>query len=309
MLLLSGTMLAQQSPKLLKMETDDAYLQFEYDAEGRIIKDKFAYTDGDGGTETRTNAYTYASDKIVQRYVEGDRHDTDTRTSIIENGRIVKETIVMSAEIQEHTQDVQTYIFTYNAVNQLVKIVDSSGHAENEKTYVVTWADGCPSNIKTYREGVLVGEVDFTYDTSVTNPYVIAMTNPFLQGFLDYEAIEPYGQLLGGYYGASVKYAVTGVKYTVHVARQYPWEAEDSFYFDYQKDAKGQVVSATQTDTEATAIRFVWEDSATGIHALATSTAADTYYQVNGMRQPTLRKGLNIVRSGNGTVRKVLHIN
>lgn len=306
MMLLSGSLFAQQSPKLLKAYNGSYEVSFEYDNAGRIVKDVTTYTDGDDEVETRVNTYTYAPDKIVQRYAEGNLSETDSRTAIIENGKIVKETIVMSAEVDEHAQDVHTYTFTYNAANQLVKIVDSSGHAQREETHVVTWTDGCPSNVKTYREGEVVGEMDFTYDTSVTNSYLVSILHP-LQHFLSYEAIMPFGQLFGGYYGVPVKYAMNGVKYNVYVENYYGWDERDNFTITYNKDTKGQVVSGTQTDEETTTMRFEWEQGTTGIAAPALdSPAADSYYDVNGVQQPRIGKGLNIIRSANGAVRKVV---
>lgn len=304
--LLSSSVYAQNSPKLLKAYGDSQTFKFEYNSKGQIVKDVYSYVDEDGETETRTNTYTYASDKIVQRYAEGNLRDTDTRTGIIENGKLKSETIILNAESPKQPQYNQTYNFTYNAANQLVKIESTSGSAFNDEIHEVTWTDGCPSNIKTYRAGKLTGEMNITYDTSVTNPYIIMLANPF-QHFLAYEAIQPHAQLLGGYYGTPVKYALSSVKYVEYVENAYNWSAEDNFDISYTTNAKGEIVGAVQTGSEPQTMNFEWENTVTGItNHICNNTSATAYYNMEGVRQAGMCKGLNIIRSADGTVRKVL---
>ncbi len=306
MLLLAGSALAQRSPKLLKCTSQQKSLKFEYDALGRVVRDVYSSEDAEEGVEFRTNTYAYSMNKIVQRYSEGSLMDTDSRTSILKDGKIVKETVVMNDDESGLPKSTYTLNFTYNADNQLVKVETLAGSGKNINIHEVTWADGCPSSIKTYREGVLVGEMNFTYDTSVTNPYIIAITNPFLH-VLDYEAILPYGQLLEDSYGEPVKYAMRSVKYTEHVSHSYDWDPRDDFELAYTKNAKGEVVSAVQTGPEENeTISFEWEN-ATGISVHNNNgTGTDSYYRADGVRRTSTGKGLNIIRSADGTVRKVL---
>jgi hypothetical protein len=134
------------------------------------------------------------------------------------------------------------------------------------------------------------------------------MVNNPLQNILSYEGMLPHGQLLGGYYGAPIKHAVKSMQYVPYVEKHFGWGTEDSLTMTYTKNEEGDVVKITQTtDTENTVISLEWTATPTGISTAShCQTMPEMYFNGNGMRQSRLQKGLNIIKSTDGSVRKVL---
>ena len=199
-----------------------------------------------------------------------------------------------------------TYDYTYNDANQLVKVVLKNGNDNKNVTSKITWADGGISNIKQYEDETLIGEINVTYDPSITSKHVIMLVNP-LQNILSYEGMLPYGQLLGGYYGFPIKHAVKSMQYVPHVEKHFGWNSEDSFTMTYTKNEEGDVVKIAQTDTDDTVMSLEWTATSSGISAAPHCSAMpEMFFSGNGIRQRRLQKGLNIIKSTDGRVRKVM---
>ena len=132
------------------------------------------------------------------------------------------------------------------------------------------------------------------------------LVNP-LQNILSYEGMLPYGQLLGGYYGFPIKHAVKSMQYVPHVEKHFGWNSEDSFTMTYTKNEEGDVVKIAQTDTDDTVMSLEWTATSSGISAAPHCSAMpEMFFSGNGIRQRRLQKGLNIIKSTDGRVRKVM---
>ncbi len=300
--LLSGSVYSQSTKRLIKAYNAEQSMSFEYAPNGKLAKFNFVY----GASETRTDTYTYATDKIVQEHVEGGSGIADHHTSTLTNGKIIKTVVMMNENDPNIPVYEITYDYTYNDANQLIKVVLKNGNDNKNVTSKITWADGGISNIKQYEDETLIGEINFTYDPSITSKHVIMLVNP-LQNILSYEGMLPYGQLLADYYGSPIKHAVKSMQYVPHVEKHFGWNSEDSFTMTYTKNEEGDVVKIAQTDTDDTVMSLEWTATSSGISAAPHCQAMpEVYFNGNGIRQSRLQKGLNIIKSTDGSVRKVL---
>lgn len=300
--LLSGSVYSQSTKSLIKAYNAEQSMSFEYAPNGKLAKFNFVY----GASKTRTDTYTYATDKIVQEHVEGGSSNADHHTSTLTNGKITKTVVIMNENDPNIPVYEVSYDYTYNDADQLVKVVLKNSNDNKHVTSEITWIDGGISNIKQYEDETLIGEINVTYDPSITSKHVIMLVNP-LQNILNYEGMLPYGQLLGDYYGFPIKHAVKSVQYVPHVKEYFGWGAEDSFTMTYTKNEEGDVVKFTPTDTDDTVMSLEWTATPTGISAAShCQTMPEMYFNGNGMRQSQLQKGLNIIKSTDGSVRKVL---
>ncbi len=304
--LLSGAAYAQSSSRLSKVTNGQQSYSFEYNKAGQLAKTAFQFTYSDETPETFTDVYTYASDKIEQVHSEGNSSLDDVRTAVLADGRISEETIVMGLDKNAGREDVCHFHCTYNDFNELVKVETDRANGTEREIYELTWTDGGPSHIRMYKEGVQVGEIYITYNTSIANPYVVMLGNP-LSHIFGYENIVPYGQFLGNYYGAPVKYAPETVEYRVVEPNLFHWAAADNYRMFYVKNENGEVERFTQMSAEQTTFNAEWVKVTTGIASHNyDGTSSATYYNMNGVPQTAPRKGLNIVRMSDGSVRKVL---
>lgn len=300
--LLSGSMYSQSTKSLIKAYNAEQNMFFEYAPDGKLTKFNFVY----GASETRTDTYAYATDKIVQEHVEGGSGIADHHTSTLTNGKITKTVVIMNENDPNIPVYEVSYDYTYNDADQLVKVVLNNGNDNKNVTSEITWTDGGISNIKQYEGETLIGEINVTYDPSITSKHVIMLVNP-LQNILSYEGMLPYGQLLADNYGSPIKHAVKSMQYVPHVEKHFGWGAEDSFTMTYSKNEEGDVVKIAQTDTDDTVMSLEWTATSSGISAAPHCQAMpEVYFNGNGIRQSRLQKGLNIIKSTDGSVRKVL---
>lgn len=293
----TAIMFAQNEKRLLKLTKDsNSYLTYEYNMEGQLIKWTSTLPD-----EVSTNIFTYKTDEITQTYsIDGGK--PDTRISQINNGRITTEKTSLISEEGTETYTC-TYELTYNNEGYLIKIT-KVGQGETPKQYELTWENGNITRVKHYENTTLIGEIQYTYDTSIENKYLNSLLNP-ITNILSDEGIISTGQLLEGYYGIRVKNTIKSVRYIGHDS-SFGWNANDDFDLTYIKDANGSVVRIEQSGAEQAIIGVEWDDTTTGIsHQTMNITTQKIYYDINGiqMRQP--KKGLNIIKTEDSKIQKV----
>lgn len=290
---------AQTTKKLLSLKASNGIgVTFEYNAEGKVVKTT-EETDPEVKSDKSTSTYEYSADKITQTY-STDSGTPDVRIATIENGRIVSESVKF--KVQGTLEDA-TLTYTYNANNELVKSVKKVGTEVYE--WVYTWTDGDITKIEIYYNSKPNEIITLTYDTSVTNPYILAMNMMWLADF-DIEGITPYGQVFGHYYGNLTKHALKS-RTAENAPGSVKQEVSDNFVLTYNKDANGEVKSmTTKVEEEDVEFQLEWE-STDGIAALQTALPQqETYYNLNGVKLQKLQKGVNIVKNAEGKTRKVV---
>lgn len=299
LVMLSCSTYAQNGSRLMKVGNENVTYSFEYDKDGRLNKDVYQprYTDD------LNNLYSYSADKITQVSSYENSGDKDTRTAKIVNGRITEESIVLGLGADPY---IYYFHYTYNASNQLVRVETSDNEGVKYGLYELTWDDGGPSQISMYKDGLLAGKIYITYDASVTNPFVVMMTNP-LNKIISYEGVAPYANFLGNHYGAPVKFALSKMEFKARDENVFRWNAEDNYRLSYTKNAKGEIEGSTESGKRTVSFKYIWESPSTSIAVPSHGhTNAVTYYNMDGSRRKHLGKGLNIVRMADGTVRKIL---
>lgn len=116
--LLSGSMYSQRTKNLIKAYNAELNMSFEYAADGKLTKWNIVYDT----SETCTDTYAYATDKIVQEHVEGGSGIADHHTSTLTNGKITKTVVIMNENDPNIPVYEVSYDFTYNDANQLARL-------------------------------------------------------------------------------------------------------------------------------------------------------------------------------------------
>lgn len=295
---------AQSESRLLKISNGDgAYELFEYNAEGQLTK---LVSDLYGDGDTEVYEFVYTANEIKQNEVEADGTTRLLRTSQISNGRIVKE------EISFDPNWFQTGRFRYGAILNFA--YDASGHlvqVEEKSTggvfrrYEFLWEDGNITLAKHYKDSVLVGEIQYSYDTSISNKYINAIFNP-VNTCVEYDGLIARGQMFGEFYGVRSKNVVKKVEYKVYDIQSFYWDSDDNVEPVFIKDATDNIVRLEGVNNDDTGITLEWSSTTSGIYSSTINSFETTiYYNIHGVQIPRLQKGLNIIKTG-GKTQKVL---
>lgn len=291
---------AQTEKQLLKANTSGTGITFEYNEQG--LMSKTVRNLNVPAQEYFIEEYQYAPDKITATHVETPwTTQPDYRISTVSNGKIISERLSVNSSFNYN------YAFSYDASNQLMKIAAGEDANTKEYEYVLSWTNGNITSIKHYHLGQLNGEVQIDYYADIDNKYLQAIIHP-LHHVLDYENMVPYGQMFGDFYGAMTKNLPKSVKYiAVPGASYFAYSPDDDYTIQYVGGENGyfeKVIVTTGGETSELLLEWV---SSTGIStAPMNARTPEAFYNVSGVRRQSLQRGLNIVKSSDGSVRKMI---
>lgn len=294
------SILAQTERRLTKitLNSNGDTQTFEYNREGKMSK----ITSNSMGS-IAINTITYQADKIIQTYTENDSGSAYSLIAVLENGRIVRQTL-KPIGVLGNVADSYDYNITYDTDGQLIEVIK---HKQNGETirHEVVWENGNISRVKQHKDNTLVGETIYTYDNETGNHDLNGVLSPLIS-ILVGENVIPTAQIAEGYFGKRIRNNVLSVKYIAHVPNSYGWNSynntEIGYYRDFDEKIKGVIFSSnTRTIWEVE-----WSDITTGIsNNVAVSTQKEIYYDINGISTKQLKKGVNIIKSEDKRARKV----
>lgn len=296
----TASILAQTERRLTKImlnSTGGTYT-FEYNREGKMSKITSNSPDG-----IYVNTFSYQTDKIIQTYTENGGR-ADSLIAVLENGRIVRQTLKLIGELGNVTY-TNDYNITYDTAGQLTEVIE---HKQNGETirHEVVWENGNISRVKQHRGNTLVGETVYTYDNETGNHDLNGPLSPLISTLSD-EGVMPTAQIAEGHFGKRIKNNILLVKYIAYVPNSYGWNSEDNMEIDYYRDFDEKITEVAISGNEPDILEVEWSDITTGIsNNAAVSTQKETYYDINGISTKQLKKGVNIIKSEDKRTRKVL---
>lgn len=296
----TASILAQTERRLTKImlnSTGGTYT-FEYNREGKMSKITSNSPDG-----IYVNTFSYQTDKIIQTYTENGGR-ADSLIAVLENGRIVRQTLKLIGELGNVTY-TNDYNITYDTAGQLTEVIE---HKQNGETirHEVVWENGNITRVKQHRGNTLVGETVYTYDNETGNNDLNGLLSPLISSLSD-EGVMPTAQIAEGYFGKRIKNNILLVKYIAHVPNSYGWNSEDNMEIDYYRDFDEKITEVAISGNEPDILEVEWSDITTGIsNNAAVSTQKEIYYDINGISTKQLKKGVNIIKSEDKRTRKVL---
>lgn len=296
----TASILAQTERRLTKImlnSTGGTYT-FEYNREGKMSKITSNSPDG-----IYVNTFSYQTDKIIQTYTENGGR-ADSLIAVLENGRIVRQTLKLIGELGNVTY-TNDYNITYDTAGQLTEVIE---HKQNGETirHEVVWENGNITRVKQHRGNTLVGETVYTYDNETGNNDLNGLLSPLISSLSD-EGVMPTAQIAEGYFGKRIKNNILLVKYIAHVPNSYGWNSEDNMEIDYYRDFDEKITEVAISGNEPDILEVEWSDITTDIsNNAAVSTQKEIYYDINGISTKQLKKGVNIIKSEDKRTRKVL---
>lgn len=296
----TASILAQTERRLTKimLNSTGGTQTFEYNREGKMSKITSNSPDG-----IYVNTFSYQTDKIIQTYTENGGR-ADSLIAVLENGRIVRQTLKLIGELGNVTY-TNDYNITYDTAGQLTEVIE---HKQNGETirHEVVWENGNISRVKQHRGNTLVGETVYTYDNETGNNDLNGLLSPLISTLSD-EGVMPTAQIAEGYFGKRIKNNILLVKYIAHVPNSYGWNSEDNMEIDYYRDFDEKITEVAISGNEPDILEVEWSDITTGIsNNAAVSTQKEIYYDINGISTKQLKKGVNIIKSEDKRTRKVL---
>ncbi|MDY3851318.1 MAG: DUF4595 domain-containing protein [Prevotella sp.] len=296
----TASILAQTERRLTKimLNSTGGTQTFEYNKEGKMSKITSNSPDG-----IYVNTFSYQTDKIIQTYTENGGR-ADSLIAVLENGRIVRQTLKLIGELGNVTY-TNDYNITYDTAGQLTEVIE---HKQNGETirHEVVWENGNISRVKQHRGNTLVGETVYTYDNETGNNDLNGLLSPLISTLSD-EGVMPTAQIAEGYFGKRIKNNILLVKYIAHVPNSYGWNSEDNMEIDYYRDFDEKITEVAISGNEPDILEVEWSDITTDIsNNAAVSTQKEIYYDINGISTKQLKKGVNIIKSEDKRTRKVL---
>ena len=249
------------------------------------------------------NTFSYQTDKIIQTYTENGGR-ADSLIAVLENGRIVRQTLKLIGELGNVTY-TNDYNITYDTAGQLTEVIE---HKQNGETirHEVVWENGNITRVKQHRGNTLVGETVYTYDNETGNHDLNGPLSPLISTLSD-EGVMPTAQIAEGYFGKRIKNNILLVKYIAYVPNSYGWNSEDNMEIDYYRDFDEKITEVAISGNEPDILEVEWSDITTDIsNNAAVSTQKEIYYDINGISTKQLKKGVNIIKSEDKRTRKVL---
>ncbi|MCI7310311.1 MAG: DUF4595 domain-containing protein [Prevotella sp.] len=296
----TASILAQTERRLTKimLNSTGGTQTFEYNKEGKMSKITSNSPDG-----IYVNTFSYQTDKIIQTYTENGGR-ADSLIAVLENGRIVRQTLKLIGELGNVTY-TNDYNITYDTAGQLTEVIE---HKQNGETirHEVVWENGNITRVKQHRGNTLVGETVYTYDNETGNNDLNGLLSPLISTLSD-EGVMPTAQIAEGYFGKRIKNNILLVKYIAHVPNSYGWNSEDNMEIDYYRDFDEKITEVAISGNEPDILEVEWSDITTDIsNNAAVSTQKEIYYDINGISTKQLKKGVNIIKSEDKRTRKVL---
>lgn len=296
----TASILAQTERRLTKimLNSTGGTQTFEYNREGKMSKITSNSPDG-----IYVNTFSYQTDKIIQTYTENGGR-ADSLIAVLENGRIVRQTLKLIGELGNVTY-TNDYNITYDTAGQLTEVIE---HKQNGETirHEVVWENGNITRVKQHRGNTLVGETVYTYDNETGNNDLNGLLSPLISTLSD-EGVMPTAQIAEGYFGKRIKNNILLVKYIAYAPNSYGWNSEDNMEIDYYRDFDEKITEVAISGNEPDILEVEWSDITTGIsNNAAVSTQKETYYDINGISTKQLKKGVNIIKSEDKRTRKVL---
>ncbi len=296
----TASILAQTERRLTKimLNSTGGTHTFEYNREGKMSKITSNSPDG-----IYVNTFSYQTDKIIQTYTENGGR-ADSLIAVLENGRIVRQTLKLIGELGNVTY-TNDYNITYDTAGQLTEVIE---HKQNGETirHEVVWENGNITRVKQHRGNTLVGETVYTYDNETGNNDLNGLLSPLISTLSD-EGVMPTAQIAEGYFGKRIKNNILLVKYIAYAPNSYGWNSEDNMEIDYYRDFDEKITEVAISGNEPDILEVEWSDITTGIsNNAAVSTQKETYYDINGISTKQLKKGVNIIKSEDKRTRKVL---
>lgn len=272
----------------------DGHTTFRYDAQGRMTEMISETTDPDDGSiDVSRNTWIYGTDRVeaTDSYT---LESTLRQTSVIENGRIVRDTIL---DLSNNYQTVRYY--TYDEQNHLVSIRKMS--PMYEKQVIFTWENGDIVKTEDFQDGNKQSETRYT-------PSSVAMVPEFSFGSPLARAIEEEAMNAAGPHAAGL-FGVLPLHLIAHAEEEsgHPeWDADNTYSIEYALRSNGRIDKIIVTDSEHSGmeLKVIWDDDATDISTPATVATAESYISLQGVRSNTPHKGLNIVRHTDGSCSK-----
>lgn len=296
----TASILAQTERRLTKimLNSTGGTQTFEYNKEGKMSKITSNSPDG-----IYVNTFSYQTDKIIQTYTENGGR-ADSLIAVLENGRIVRQTLKLIGELGNVTY-TNDYNITYDTAGQLTEVIE---HKQNGETirHEVVWENGNITRVKQHRGNTLVGETVYTYDNETGNHDLNGLLSPLISTLSD-EGVMPTAQIAEGYFGKRIKNNILLVKYIAHVPNSYGWNSEDNMEINYYRDFDEKITEVAISGNDPDILEVEWSDITTDIsNNAAVSTQKEIYYDINGISTKQLKKGVNIIKSEDKRTRKVL---
>lgn len=264
--------------------------EFRYDEYGRMLGSDWS------GRENGSVSVTY-NDIANTVKIESSEEMSDLKWTFgyVENGRIIR------LDTQYWDEDMYTSSLNYNNNGELVSFTQGMGN--DTYTSKLEWCDGNILSVAYAGEG----KYEFSlsdYDSPASLPFFMEG----IDGVADFDLPNPF-YYLPGYMGKRSKKLLSG--YTAQIG-----DTRLQGTYSYKFDADGNVSEFVSDEVEdEDGFTMSWRERivcsymvVSGINDVAVDGhgSREAIYNAAGQQRPDMGRGLNIVRSADGTVRKVI---